>query len=154
MTTTSSLAIGFVQFADRPVTTPRDNFDFSEGEILRGEFSRVNRAIGDFATGEYRLWFANLMDAVTILVRYPISRYAGTRWEACYHEALAWVKSTDYYVGSFSFVVGEVLGWSVTETRRILLTDPRGVKERLDAVRNKARRDRGRRLERDQGIDE
>lgn len=139
MTEASSAAVCYVPRADRPVTTPRDNLDFAEGQILQGEFSQINGTCGGIVNGEYRLWFEVLMDATVILMRRSPPSYASEKWKANHCEAVAWVQSTDYYVGSFSFVVGDVLGWSVTETRRILLTDPTGIKKRLTEIRNKAR---------------
>lgn len=139
MTESSSVAIYYVPRADRPVTTPRTNLDFADGGILKTEFSQINGTCGNIISGEYRLWFGVLMDTVVTLMRQSPPPYATERWKGNHAEALAWVQSTDYYVGSFSFIVGDVLGWSVSETRRILLTDPRGIKRRLTKIRNAAR---------------
>ena len=134
--TTTTATSGFTANSNLAARCFAELTDLSEGHIVRDQYDGINRSNLKRNLPEYRLWFSVLEDAVDILTSDTMQGLPREKWHRLYDDTLGWLRSDDHFVGSFSFIVGEVMGWPVSDVRRILLTDPHGIKRRIKALQD------------------
>ena len=135
--TTTTATSGFTANSNLAARCFAELTDLSEGHIVRDQYDGINRSNLKRNMPEYRLWFSALEDAVDILTSGTMLGEPSAKWRNLHDDALRWVRSDEHFVGSFTFIVGEVMGWPVSDVRRILLTDPHGIKRRIKALRDR-----------------